>query len=355
MGYYEEAKLSQGKEDLTALSGDTSQATAFGDTHLADLGRQSGGIIYSRLLEGHSESITEFQKVTTACGTLYTNAATRTGDTITAYADTESDNVDQTKKIWEVLQSSDPSTTIGPPSAGSSVARGPLPSEGLEAPETVTDHWIWNVLSWPDYLSVGSWLRKAIDFLVEQFTGHDLSGWLWEWLGGDFKQIEKVGNAWQELADYFSDSAEELSARMSLMFAGWYDSADADTAGSYFAAAVEAIGSVSEPLGQLAAKYRDVAFSSFGFFQAVYSALDAAVDALVVFLMGGVTVLEALAALFTGGATAVPASATAIIAAVEAVSAAWGFMMMAVYGIMGVAALIGAASIQIEWVSVPAG
>lgn len=95
--------------------------------------------------------------------------------------------------------------------------------------------------------------------------------------------------------------------------------------------------------------------TSFFLFQGIFSLIDAAIDAIAAFLMGGMSVGEAIAAVFSGGAMAIPAAATAIIAAVEALSAAWGAMMTAVYLIGGLGALLGAALADVNWVAIPEG
>ncbi len=97
------------------------------------------------------------------------------------------------------------------------------------------------------------------------------------------------------------------------------------------------------------------AWSSFGICQGIYSLIDAALDALAVFILGGASIGEAILALFSGGATAVPAVATAIVAAIEGLSSAWGYMMTAVYIIVGLSAALGAATTDVTWVAIPEG
>ena len=76
---------------------------------------------------------------------------------------------------------------------------------------------------------------------------------------------------------------------------------------------------------------------------------------LAVFILGGASIGEAILALFSGGATAVPAVATAIVAAIEGLSSAWGYMMTAVYIIVGLSAALGAATTDVTWVAIPEG
>lgn len=101
--------------------------------------------------------------------------------------------------------------------------------------------------------------------------------------------------------------------------------------------------------------YQEIAWSSYFLCQAVYSLVDAAIDAIIAALLTGMSALELLAALFSGGATAIPGAVTAVIAIVQALSSAWGWMMTAVYGVTGLAALLGAATVSVKWAEIPAG
>ncbi|GAA2181504.1 hypothetical protein GCM10009785_16710 [Brooklawnia cerclae] len=352
--YYSAPYLATGASDLLALRGDVSQASAFATTHLSKVSASDGGLIYRHFLGGHEDAMAKLDGLLDAIHKLLGNSADRIDETMLAYSSTEQANLDEVEKLWEALDNAPDIPPLGPPPDGGLTA-GPLPSSGLATPETNIGHWIFDVLSWPDYLSIGSWLRKIFGWIWQAVAGDDPWQMLWKWLGGDFEAIGLAAGAWQELGDWFDDMAGELGVRMQIMFGGWYDSTDATAAGSYFAQATQAIAAAEGPMDDLFRLYNDVAWSSYGFFQAIYSLIDAAIDALVATLMGGTSVLEAIAAVFSGGATAVPAAASAIIAAVETLSAAWGYMMTAVYGVVGIGALVGAATTQIEWVAIPEG
>lgn len=354
MPYYDPNSLAQGKSDLSLLSADCDQATTYGDSHLASVGSRDGGIIYNHWLSAHDDSVAKFEALVTATKTLLGNASTNLDQTMTEYAKGEQANLDEVARLWADLQMSEGIQPVGPTPDGGPTA-GPLPSTVLVPPETNVGHWIFDVLSWPDYLSIGSWARKILGWIWEGVTGTDPWSWLWEWLGGDYEKIGLTGDAWSNLGEYYRALPEELLARMQIMFQGWYDSDAATAAGEYFAEAIRAIGTVSDPLSSLGKQYDNIAWSSYGFCQAIYSLIDAAIDAIVAFLMGGATILEAIAAFFSGGATAIPAAVTAVIAAVQAVSSAWGWMMTAVYGVVGLGALLGAATTEINWVTLPEG
>jgi hypothetical protein len=351
---YDPVYLSNGHTDLTMLGADTSVAAlylTFNQTRIP-----SGGALYDRFLTGHQDAKDKTEELLVAVRSLYERAGERITETMDSYATTESGNESDVQKIWNVLDAtgSDPVTPLANDPAGSPTA-GPLPSTCLDAPSTNLDHWIFQILSWPDYLSIGSWARKIFGWIWSAFTGQDPWNQLWGFLGGDWEAVGLSSSAWAEFGEYFSTTADELVTRMTIMFGGWYDSDGATAAGEYFARASQAVESASGPMGDLSTLYHDVAWSSYMLCQAVYSLIDAAIDAIVAYLMGGVTVAEAIAAFFSGGVTAIPAAVTAVIAAVEALSAAWGWMMTAVYGVTGLAALLGAATTEVTWVAIPAG
>lgn len=354
MPYYDPTRLAQAKNDLAALSADSRMVTSYADTHLESLGRRDGGVLYSHFLSGHDDCQVKFDGLITGTTKLLGNAGDHLGATMVEYAKGEQANLDTVSQLWAALEMSEGLQPVGPPPT-SGLTPGPLPSTVLQEPTTQVGHWVFDVLSWPDLLSAGSWVRKIISAVWEFCTGVEPWTWLWEWLGGDFEQIGVVADAWKNLSEYFSALPEELGVRMQIMFEGWYDSDAATAAGGYFAEAIKALGECQDPLGSLAQLYGNVAWSSFGFFQMIYSLVDAAIDTVITFLLSGATVLEAIAAFFSGGAAAVPATVTAVLAAVQAVSAAWGWMMTAVYGVLGFAALLGAAVTDVTWVTLPEG
>lgn len=352
--HYEPASLSQGKADVLALRDDTPHAETYADNHLGSFGTLDGGLLYNHFLDGHRDAVEKLDELMAGIRTLLGNAGDRIQTTMDLYADSETENVAQVNALWNVLDNAPDADPVERPTE-SGVTPGPLPSTGLEAPHTDVDHWIFQILSWPDYLSVGSWARKIFGWIWGAFTGKDPWQDLWGWLGGDWKAVGLAGDAWKQLSTFTDDLGEELVTRMQLMFQGWYDSESATACGTYFAQAAEAINESRDPLSRLGELCNDIAWSSYFLCQGVYSLIDAAIDAIVAFLLGGTSVLEAVAAFFSGGATAIPAAATAIIAAIEALSAAWGAMMTAVYLIAGLGALLGAALVDITWVAVPEG
>lgn len=352
--YYDPSYLADGRQDLAALGSDTGVAIAYADAHVAGACAANGGLLYDHFLTGHSDAAQKCDELLAAVKSLYEHGSQRLSTTIADYAKTENENVTQVASIWRVLDSGGSTTPPGPGPAGTPT-RGPLPSDGLAAPHSDVGHWIFDVLSWPDYLSIGSWVRKIFGWIWGAAAGGDPWQELWKWLGGDWEGAGLASSAWGELGQYFEASAAELTKRMEIMFSGWYDSAAAAACGGYFSAAAQAVDAASGPMADMGNLYHNIAWSSFMLCQSVYSLVDAAVDAIAVFLMGGMTVLEALAAFFSGGVTLIPGAATAVLTIVEALSSAWGWMMTAVYGITGLGAMLGAATASVTWVEIPEG
>ena len=112
---------------------------------------------------------------------------------------------------------------------------------------------------------------------------------------------------------------------------------------------------VPQPLHDLGVLYNDIAYSSFGFYQAIFSAVDAVIDGVIAKILGVGSLLEGIAAIFSGGLTAIPAIVSAVIAVICEVSSMCGWMMTAVYSFVGLCALLGAASTDVNWVTLPEG
>ncbi len=253
--FYLPSALETGRNDLGALQADISPAIAYLDANVNP--SMSGGWCFEEILSAHKESITKCDELLTAVRNLYTHAGEHIQETLDAYAVSQDENITHVAEVWKALDSMGPITPIGRDTSGT-VTAGPLPSTGLAEPQTNVGHWIFDVLSWPDYLSVGSWVRKLFAWLWGQFTGQDPWQQLWGYLGGDWDEIGKVASAWGELADYLEDSGSELTARMQVMLAGWYDSVAASACGEYFARAASAVDDGSSPLHDLCTKYTDV-------------------------------------------------------------------------------------------------
>lgn len=353
--HYDPCKVNEGVTNLESLSGDTRIAVGYADEYLDSVGRRDGGVLFSSLISQHPTSVGNLEGLLLGAGTLLTNAATHLTDTADAYAGNEGRNVEQiVAALWAALDEPPGTPPVArDPSGGAAV--GPLPSTVLQPPTSDVGHWIFDVLAWPDYLSIASWARRILGFAWELATGEDVWAWLWEWLGGEWEAIGLASSAWDNLKAYFQELPEELVARMRVMFEGWYDSEAATVAGGYFAEAARVLALVADPLASLATQYHDVAWSSFFLCQAVYSAIDALIDTIIAMVAGGMTFAEALAAPFTAGATAVTGLLTGIFAIVQAVSATWGYMMLAVNLIAGLAAALGAYLEQVTWVTLPEG
>lgn len=354
--HYEEEKLAQGRSDLLILRDDTPKAAGYADDHLAKFAELDGGKLYQSFLDEHDKAVANLDELLAGLRTLLSNGAGRIDTTIEAYADNEQANVDEVKGLWSALDGASNEPPLGRPTDGG-VSAGPLPSEVLAPPETWVNSWIFKIVSWPDYLSIGSWARKIFTWIWQWSTGKDGDPWqiLWSWIGGDWEAVGKASDAWKNLSGFVEALSDEVTVRMQLMFEGWYDSAAATACGSYFAQAAEAISSGGEPLTELGNLCNHIAWSSFYLYQGIFSLIDAAIDAIVAFLAGGSSIGEAIAALFSGGTTAIPAAASAIIAIIQALSAVWGATITVVYMITGLGELLATVLNDVKWVDVPEG
>lgn len=356
MTHFDVQYIADCREDIQALADDITPAATFSITHFGSLSRNDGGKMYAQLLDKAKDADVKTGDLLVATRKLLWAARDNCQETVDAYVDGENENIEKTKEIWSALQVQSGSTPISRAPNGAP-SRGALPSTCLVEPEAPGfEHWIFQVLAWPDYLSIGSWLRRIIGWLWGALNGGE-DPWqaIWDKIGGDYSKLGKAANAWGEFATYYTKMGQEIETRATIMFSGWYDSDGAAAAGGYFRRASEAVSNASETFTSLKRLFNDIAWSSYGFCQAIYSLIDALIDTIMAVALGGASLLELIAGLFTGGVTAIPGSVTAVIAIVEAASAAWGWMMTAVNGIVGLGALLGAATTDVEWATLPEG
>jgi hypothetical protein len=266
--------------------------------------------------------------------------------------------------VRELFSDLDPEAATVPIDA--STARQSLafdsPVGALVAPESsLADpafNAVWTIINWPDYISLSYWGRQILNLLVQliapSFTGgQDVFEFLAQKLSGDWDKVALAGSAFGHVGEFFDELAATVQNLAVDVFAAWTSGEGADRAGEYFAELVAAFAAQPEVYADLETKYTNAAWAAFGACQAMLSALDAAVDAIIVFVMGYQSLGEAIAAIFSGGATAVPAVVSAVVAAVEAFSSAWGIMMSALAVTIAAGAALGSATTTIEFVPLP--
>ncbi|TPW75801.1 hypothetical protein [Schumannella soli] len=217
---------------------------------------------------------------------------------------------------------------------------------------------VWNILNWPDYLSLSYWGRQLINAAVQLIRpdltgGQDLFEFLAQKLSGDWDKVALAGSAFGHVGQFFEDLAATVQNLAVDLFAGWPSGNGADRAGEYFAELVAAFAAQPEVYGDLKTKYTDAAWAAWGACQAMLSAIDTLVDAVIAAVMGVESVAEAIAAIFTLGGMAPAAAVSAVIAAAEAFSSAWGAMMTATTAAIAAGATLGAATTTIEFVPIP--
>lgn len=351
--HYDPKIVADGKAGLEGLADNMGLGHAKAGPNLRAVSASDGGLIYSHILQKHDEYTQSLLDLIDGAERLLNNAASRVDDTMEGMADREQANLDEIKKLWEALEMEEGMQPVGPAPDGSVQANDTWWTASMHQPfpGSAFDHWIFNVLDWPSYMSVSGWVRRIINFLARPFTGGaDLWEMAFRYLGGDWRAVEHASFIWQVMGQFFVDLGDELDTRMQIMFTGWYDSDAATAAGEYFRQACSALASVNGPMVDLMEKYAAVAASSFGFCQAIYTGIDAAVDAVVAALLAGTSILEILS-----GVLALPGVVTAILAAVKAIGVAWGYAMLLAYAMLAIAAGVDAAMKQIEWVTLPEG
>lgn len=356
--FYDEQTVADGAAGLEALQSDSRYGWAKADPALRVVSSADGGVLFNNLLQHHDTFKGQLEDLLNGSERLLGNAAGKMRETIELFAENEQANMDEVSQLWAALEMDEGMQPVGPAPDGSVRANENWWQSSLweQYPGGTFEHWIFDVLSWPDYLSISSWARKLISLVARPLLGgQDLWEWLWSKVGGEWEPVEEASFIWGMMGRFFEDMSVELDARMQAMFTGWYDSDAATAAGGYFAKAAEALAEVKGPMDDLEEKYRDIAISTYGLCQALYSIVDAIVDTAISAKALGLTFAQALAAPFTGGVTAASGIGTLIIGAVEAFSAAWGYAMTVAYLFMGIGAGIGANIKQIEWVTLPEG
>lgn len=356
--FYDETIVADGAAGLEALSEDTQLGWAKADPSLRVVSSADGGLLFNHLLTHHDSFKEQLEDLLTGAERLLGNAGGKMRETIELFSENEQANMDRVAELWSALEMDEGMQPVGPAPDGTVQADEGWWQSSLweQFPGSTFEHWIFDVLNWPDYLSVSSWARKLISLVARPLLGgQDLWEWLWSKVGGEWEPVEEAAFIWGMMGQFFADMSEELENRMRVMFTGWYDSDAATAAGGYFAKASEALAGVKGPMDDLEDKYRAIALSTYGLCQALYSIVDAIVDTAIAAKALGLTFVQALAAPFTGGVTAATGIATLVLGAVEAVSAAWGYAMTVFHLLMGIGAGIGANIKEIEWVTLPEG
>ena len=356
--HYDREIVSDGIAGLEALTEDVGlgEARMAGGNGFGVIRDDSGGILFKPIMDAHQQCLDNVGALFTGCERLLGNAAENLTETRSAYDANEQANLDEVSQLWSDLEMEEGLEPVGPPPDGTVQSNELWWTDSLHTPiDSNLDHWIWDVMSWTDWIPGFSLARKAITWVCSWFGLEDPFAKASQWLVGDWMALDECSQGWDLIGEFFTDMGDELRCRMQLMFEGWYEDAAATAAGEYFATAVDAIQGAQAPLSQLADQYHDAAVAAFGFHNAIWSLVDAVVDAVITMLLTGGTFLEALAAPFTGGTTAVTGVLTAIYAALEAISAAFGAAMALANLMMGIGATIGAYTTEIEWVTLPEG
>jgi len=350
-----------GGEACLQLADDVGRALEYFDNHIDKAQSWAGGALIQWLLSEHSSYASRVDSGLMRSKALMIASGGALDDVARRFDENEYDAQVSVRDLFDDLDPGVATAPIDGSTEHQSIAVG-SPSAALAPPESsVADPAfavVWNIINWPDYISLSYWGRQLLNAIFQLVApslteGQDLFEFLAQKLGGDWDKVALAGSAFGHLGDFFDGLAGEVNNLAVDVFAAWTSGESADRAGEYFAELAAAFAAQPEVYGDLASKYSNAAWAAFGACQGLLSALDAAVDALVVFLMGFASVGEALAAIFSGGATAVPAVVSAVIAVVEAFSSAWGAMMTTLSLTIAAGATLGSATTNIEFVSLP--
>ena len=350
-----------GGEASGELAADVNRALEYFDSHIDTSQSWVGGAMMDWLLAEHSSFAASVESGLLRSKTLMVATQGALDDVAQRFDETEYDAQVDVRDLFSDL---DPTAATAPLTV--STARQSLafasPVGALIVPESsLADpafEVVWNVLNWPDYLSLSYWAREIINGVIQLVQpgwtgGQDVFEFLAQKISGDWDKVALAGSAFGHMGEFFEELAAALQNLAVDVFAAWTSGEGAHRAGEYFAELVAAFAAQPEVYSDLQTKYTNAAWAAFGACQAMLSAIDALVDAVIAAAMGVSSVAEAIAALFTLGGMAPAAIISAVIAAVEAFSAAWGVMMTATSAAIAAGATIGSATTTIEFVPLP--
>ena len=350
-----------GGEATGELANDVNRALDYFDSNIDTSQTWVAGAMMDWLLAEHSSFAASAESGLLRTKALMVATQSALDDVAQQFDDTELDVQVDVRNLFGDL---DPTAATVPIDA--STARQNLafdsPVGALEAPESsLSDpgfEVVWNVLNWPDYLSLSYWGRQIINACVQLIApgwtgGQDMFEFLAQQISGDWDKVALAGDAFGHVGDFFEELAAAVQNLAVDIFGAWSSGEGADRAGEYFAELVSAFAAQPDVYSDLQTKYSNAAWAAFGACQAMLSAVDTLVDAAIAAAMGVSSVAEAIAAIFTLGGMAPAAIVSAVIAAMEAFSAAWGAMMTATSAAIAAGAMIGSASTTIEFVPIP--
>ena len=350
-----------GGEASGELATDVNRALEYFDSNIDTSQTWVAGAMMDWLLAEHSSFAASTESGLLRSKALMVATQSALDDVAQEFDDTELDVQVDVRNLFGDL---DPTAATVPIDA--STARQNLafdsPVGALVAPESsLADpgfEVVWNILNWPDYLSLSYWGRQIINGVIQLVRpdltgGQDLFEFLAQQITGDWHKVALAGDAFGHVGEFFEELAAALQNLAVDIFGAWTSGQGADRAGEYFAELVAAFAAQPEVYSDLQTKYSNAAWAAFGACQAMLSAVDALVDAAIATAMGVSSVAEAIAALFTLGGMAPAAIVSAVIAAAEAFSAAWGVMMTATSAAIAAGATIGSATTTIEFVPLP--
>jgi len=350
-----------GAEASGELASDVNRALEYFDSHIDKSQSWVAGELMNWLLAEHSSFAASVESGLLRSKSLMAATQGALSDVAQRFDENEYDAQVTVRDLFGDLDPTAVTTPIDADTARQTLAFD-SPVGALVAPESsLADpafQVVWGILTWPDYLSLSFLTRKLINGAIQLVQpgwtgGQDVFEFLAQKLSGDWDKVALAGSAFGHVGDFFDELAGTVHNLAVGVFASWTSGEGADQAGEYFAELVAAFAAQPDVYSDLETKYTNAAWAAYGACQAMLSALDALVDAIIAAAMGVSSVAEAVAALFTLGGMAPAAIVTAVIAAVQAFSSAWGVMMTATSTAIAAGAVIGSATTTIEFVSIP--
>ncbi|GAA1381105.1 hypothetical protein [Catellatospora chokoriensis] len=116
------------------------------------------------------------------------------------------------------------------------------------------DNGFVNITELLDYLSPAAWLNE----LIEELTGHDVTGTLVKPLAGDWAAISAYGDALKKLSQCFGDIATDVQANTIELDRHWHGNA-ADSAYLYYSSTAASLSSHAQAVHRAGIQYQKLA------------------------------------------------------------------------------------------------
>lgn len=283
-----------GGEASQQLASDVNRALDYFDTHIDKAQSWVGGALMEWLLAEHRSFASNVESGLLRSKALMVATWGALEDVAQRFDDNEYSAQVSVRDLFADLDPSSAAVPIDADTARRSLDY-PSPVGALITPESSladpTFQVMWDVINWPDYLSLSNWARELVNLVIQLFRpgwtgGQDVFEFLAQKIGGDWDKVALAGSAFGHIGEFFGQLAAALQNVAIDVFGAWTSGEGADRAGEYFAELVAALAAQPDVYGDLETKYTDAAWAAYGACSAMLSALDALVDAIIAAAMG---------------------------------------------------------------------